>query len=165
MYYLSIAAIFQQENSWLDEWIRYHAGVGAEHFWLFNHDENPTVSSRILKPYTESNLVEEISVSGHSVLGGVPQRDMQTYVIKEALRLASGKTYWLALIDLDEFLLPRREDDLRTVFWERRIETGTWSTLPVARKKDCTNFPVEFQIDWVKAWQFTDPSVGSMTKE
>ncbi|MCL2745079.1 MAG: hypothetical protein FWE67_14640 [Planctomycetaceae bacterium] len=40
--------------------------------------------------------------------------------------------------------------------WSSWIAGGKWNDLPIVRKKDCTHFPVEFQIDWVKAWQFTD---------
>lgn len=29
---------FCKENSWLDEWIRYHLAVGVEHFVLYNDD-------------------------------------------------------------------------------------------------------------------------------
>jgi hypothetical protein len=118
MYYLSIAAMFKHENSWLEEWIQYHIGVGVEHFWLFNHDDNPIVSNRILKPYIENKIIEMISIAEHDELRQIVQADIQTFVLKEAIQQALKKTYWLALIDLDEFLLPRQKDDLRFVLQE-----------------------------------------------
>jgi hypothetical protein len=118
MYYLSAAAMFRQENSWLSEWIQYHTAVGIEHFWLFSHEDDPTVSDKILTPYVESGIVETIHIASHDTLCRISQSDIQVYVLKEAIRLALGKTYWLALIDIDEFLLPRQDDNLRTVMQE-----------------------------------------------
>ena len=56
MYYLSIGAIFERDNSWLDEWILYHMGVGVEHFYRYNHDRDSTVSDKTLRPYRSDSV-------------------------------------------------------------------------------------------------------------
>lgn len=104
MHYLSLGAIFRSENHWLDEWICYHRHIGVEHFLLYNNDPDTSESDRILRPYTESGLVENIRYPGELI-------QMSAY--RNCLERAVGKTRWLALIDLDEFLLPRHVDDLR----------------------------------------------------
>lgn len=123
MYYLSLGAIFRMENSWLDEWIQYHFGIGIEHFYLFNDDEDTRVSDRILQPYVEQGLVENIHVSDMFTLirreAEWRQRDAYRVMVKNAV----GKTHWLAVIDLDEFLLPHSFDDLRE-FLEEYEEYG-----------------------------------------
>ncbi len=68
MKYLSIGAIFEQENSWLDEWIHYHMGIGVERFYLYNHDLDPKVSDRILLPYVSMGIVDNIHVREHETL-------------------------------------------------------------------------------------------------
>ena len=34
---LGVCAIFRDEARFLDEWISFHAGVGATHFYLYNN--------------------------------------------------------------------------------------------------------------------------------
>ncbi|MDR1269911.1 MAG: glycosyltransferase family 92 protein [Planctomycetaceae bacterium] len=106
MHYLSVTAIFRNENQWLEEWIRYHRHLGAEHFYLYNNDVDRTESDWILQPYVEAGLVENISYPGES---------MQMSAYRDAVSRAISNTNWLAFIDLDEFVLPRYCDDIRTL--------------------------------------------------
>jgi len=115
MHYLSIAAIFKQENPWLVEWLDYHHARGVEHFYLYNNDDDTTESDRILKPYVERGLVENIHTPG---------RALQLPSMADAVTRFRNDTYWLALIDLDEFLLPRRHDDLREVLQSYELLSG-----------------------------------------
>lgn len=115
MHYLSIGAMFRNENSWLDEWIRYHEAAGVEHFFLYNHDEDTTVSDRILRPYVDKGLVDNIHIADVVRQETIPQRRRMNAIYREIFRNASGKTQWIAMIDLDEFILPRRCDDIRQV--------------------------------------------------
>lgn len=130
MYYLSIAAIFENENSWLDEWINYHVAVGVEHFRLYNHDRDTAVSDRILRPYVDQGIVENIHVYDHLTLREQSKPLMQPSAMKNAVERSCGKTRWLALIDLDEFILPRNCDDLRTL---------------LAEYEDCSGLAVHWQ--------------------
>ena len=113
MHYLTACAIFHKENSWLDEWIQYHRAIGVEHFLLCNDDDDTRVSDRILRPYVEQGFVENFHVR---CLYGSVREDFvyrQRDVYREMFRRSSGKTRWLAVIDLDELILPRTCDDLR----------------------------------------------------
>jgi hypothetical protein len=105
MKYLSVAAIFRDENLWLEEWIRYHRHLGVERFYLYNNDRDRTESDRILRPYVHSGLVENIPFPGEA---------MQMAAYRDAVKQSLGQTHWLAIIDLDEFILPRDSDDIRT---------------------------------------------------
>ncbi len=115
MYYLAAGAIFRHENCWLDEWIRYHRALGVEHFYLYNHDDDTHVSDKMLRPYVEERLVEHFHVVDQEGIVSRERRLHQCYAIQDAVRRASGQARWLAIIDLDEFVLPRNVDDIRTV--------------------------------------------------
>ncbi|HBT77677.1 MAG TPA: hypothetical protein DEB39_12320 [Planctomycetaceae bacterium] len=118
MNYLSIGAMFKQENDWLDEWVRYHAAVGVERFYLYCHDDEPRVARRMLRPYIDSGQVELETVVGNRLFDGLPHAAIQPAVCREIILRATGKTRWLAVVDLDEFLLPRPCDDLRAILGE-----------------------------------------------
>jgi len=115
MHYLSISGIFKSENHWLKEWLDYHLKVGVEHFYLYNNDDDPTGSDRILKPYVERGLVTNTHVSGPV---------LQLQCMKEAIRDFQTETDWLAFIDLDEFILPRRCDDVREILQDYELYSG-----------------------------------------
>ncbi|MCL2347900.1 MAG: glycosyltransferase family 92 protein [Planctomycetaceae bacterium] len=113
MYNLSVAAMFRNENSWLEEWIRYHKTVGVEHFYLFNDDPDTCVSDKILEPYLKQGLVENIHVSELTGLDTLSGNDWVKRIYGVMFETASGNTRWLAMTDLDEFILPKKQDDLR----------------------------------------------------
>lgn len=124
MHYLSIAAIFENENSWIEEWIRYYMGIGVEHFYLYNHDTDSKVSDRILEPYVSLGIVENIHVADSSVLQSLGKALMQPAAMQDAFRRAVGKSHWLAVVDLDEFILPKQSDHLPDVLKEYEEYSG-----------------------------------------
>ncbi|MBI2743551.1 MAG: glycosyltransferase family 92 protein [Chlamydiales bacterium] len=104
-YELSIAAIFRDEGPYLKEWIEYHKMVGVEHFWMYN-DSSRDNWEEVLKPYIEEGLVEIINWPIPTPLDFIHYQRM---AYRDALGRSSGITTWLALIDIDEFLLPKEE--------------------------------------------------------
>jgi len=112
------------ENSWLDEWIQYHLAVGVEHFVLYNDDADPRVSDRILKPYVDQGLVENIHISDCSQTIRSGREWCQDDVYRDLIGNAVGKTHWLAIVDLDELIFPRRWNDVRTALEEYEEHNG-----------------------------------------
>jgi len=106
MYYLAVSAIFRQETKWLTEWLDYHINRGVEHFYLFNNDANPDEAAGILKPYCDRGIVEWTHT---------PENRIQLSLYQEILKQTVRKTQWLALIDLDEFIFPRKDSDIREI--------------------------------------------------
>lgn len=104
-YELSIAAIFQDEAPYLKEWIEYHRMVGVEHFWLYN-DSSQDNYMEVLQTYIEQGVVELVDWPV-PIPFLFPEEQKKAY--KDALIKARGITAWLALIDIDEFLLPMKE--------------------------------------------------------
>lgn len=119
-----MGAIFRMENSWLDEWIRYHLAVGVEHFVLYNDDVDTRVSDRILKPYVDQGLVENIHVRDRAETIRADRGVRQDDAYRDLIRNSVGQTHWLAIVDLDELILPRRCDDIRTVLEEYEEHNG-----------------------------------------
>lgn len=115
MHYLSISAIFKQENLWLREWLDYHIDRGVEHFYLYNNDEDTTESDAILEPYVIRGLVDNIHAPG---------RGIQMDCTADAMTRFQNDTHWLASIDVDEFILPRQCDDIRDVLQDYELYSG-----------------------------------------
>lgn len=98
-HYLSVAAIARDEGRYFKEWIDYHRLVGVEKFFIFDNESKDN-TYEVLKPYIDAGIVEYHYVKGEGI---------QNQVNYFAVCNARDKTKWLAVIDLDEFLLPLRD--------------------------------------------------------
>lgn len=101
---LAVTAIFQNEASYLKEWIEFHRLIGFEFFYLFDHgssDEPETV----LKPYIDSRVVklEKWPLEYSNVYEWT---EVQCLAYERAIYWAKQKVRWLAVLDVDEFLVP-----------------------------------------------------------
>lgn len=105
-YTLSIAAIFQNEAIYLNEWIEYHHMHGVEHFWLYNNNSEDDYA-KVLEPWIDDGIVELIqwpSVQNENDWHHF-SFTVQTGAYNDALQKAKNVSKWLALIDTDEFIV------------------------------------------------------------
>ncbi len=99
---LAIAAIFRNEATYLKEWIEFHLSMGFEHFYLFDNlsTDNPR---RVLEPYISNGRVE-LTLLSYDHSNSFEWNAVQCTAYRKALQDACGKTKWLAILDIDEFL-------------------------------------------------------------
>ena len=102
-YTVSICAIFRDEGQYLQEWLEYHLLVGVEHFYLYNNFSEDNYQE-VLAPYIEQDIVTLIDWP-------VPQGQMKAYA--DCVERFSSKTNWIGFIDLDEFIVPNHENDIK----------------------------------------------------
>lgn len=102
---LGICAIFREEAPFLDEWISFHAGVGATHFYLYNNFSTDDFKSA-LAPWLSRGMVTLTDWP-------VPVGQLPAY--RQCLRRARHECQWLAFIDLDEFLFSPLTTDIRAI--------------------------------------------------
>jgi hypothetical protein len=94
--YLSVLAIVKNEAAYVAEWLEFHLLVGVDRFWLVNNESTDNITS-VLSPYIALGIVQLSSWNGRGIEFSVYNHYLPT------LRKVS---YWLALIDLDEFRVP-----------------------------------------------------------
>ncbi len=109
-YYLSVLAIFKNEGHIIEEWLEHHIGHGVEHFYLIddNSDDN---AHMILESYIDKGLVTMFQTSRQDLK--FRQGAMYQRVFHDVY--TNNETYWLAIIDLDEFLYSPGELDVTKV--------------------------------------------------
>lgn len=112
-YNLVIAAIFKDEAPYFREWIEYHKMMGVEHFRLYNNDSSDDWHS-VLAPYIASREVEVVDWPSNENLLKDWCSLVQWPQCQDAIRYFIGKSQWVALIDLDEYLLPLEHSDMIT---------------------------------------------------
>lgn len=113
-YRLAVCAIFKNEAPWLKEWLTYHEQVlGVEHFYLYNNESSDDYKS-VLQPFIQRGVVELIEWDSadpsHLAQGpfmDAPWSAAQLGAYNDCLKnRALGIAKWVAMIDLDEFIVP-----------------------------------------------------------
>jgi len=93
-YYLSICAIFRDEAPYLEEWLSFHAGVGVEHFFLYDNGSTDEFRA-VLDPWL---------ASGRASLHDWPHKQGQLPAYADCIARHRQASRWIAFLDLDEFL-------------------------------------------------------------
>lgn len=107
---LVVGAIIQNQAPFLKEWLEFHMLVGVERFYLFNNLSTDNFES-VLEPYIESGIVK----LDHWPVEIKTQEDfnnIQCSAYRRIVDLTAESAKWLALIDVDEFLYPTKEEKL-----------------------------------------------------
>jgi len=111
-YQLSVIAIFQDEGRFLKEWLDFYRVLGVEHFYLFNNLSEDNYKE-VLKPYIKAGLVELYDWPYVSQPGNESDwMAIQSAAYRKGLDIANGQSKWVALIDTDEFMFPRHNENL-----------------------------------------------------
>jgi hypothetical protein len=97
---LAVTAIFRNEAPYLKEWIDFHLLMGVEKFYLFDNLSTDS-PEKVLQPY--GSLVHLISwPMDHGDI--FEWNEVQCLAYERAIYWMKGKTKWLAILDVDEFL-------------------------------------------------------------
>lgn len=111
IYDLSIGSVFQNEARFLREWIEFHKLMGVQHFVLVN-DRSTDNFWEVLQPYVRSGEVELFSNPCPELLRGRDWPQYQLAVHAAIVKYTRSISRWLALIDIDEFVVPSNVDSV-----------------------------------------------------
>lgn len=105
-YDFAVCAIFQNEAPYLKEWIEYYKMLGAEHFYLYNNYSEDHYEA-VLQPYLDEGTVElfDWEVPFFQYFG-------QKRAYMNAINRTQGIVKWLAIVDIDEYLVPKQHDTI-----------------------------------------------------
>ena len=93
--YLSATCIIKNEVEYMPEWLEYHLLVGFEKFYVYDNESTDNIK-QILQPYIDSGVVEYTYWPGTA---------MQMPAYKDCVEKHKNDTFWLAVIDIDEFVV------------------------------------------------------------
>ena len=117
-HYLCVAAIIRNEADYIAEWLEYHLYVGVEKFYIYDNESDDNIKD-ILKPYIYRGVVEYYYLPGkklelykfNSKREALRERNrwvhsIQNYAYADAINRTKYNTFWVAFIDIDEFIVP-----------------------------------------------------------
>ncbi len=109
-YDLAVVAIMKNEGPYLKEWIEFHKLVGVQKFYLYDNESNDD-SRKILEPYIKEGLVDYTFFPGQK---------MQLPAYNDCIKKHKNETKWLAVIDLDEYIVPVKDDSILPLLNEQK---------------------------------------------
>ena len=102
-HYLALCCIIKDEIPYLKEWIEYHSFIGVSKFYIYENECSSSVEEFLL-PYIEQGLVHVEHISG---------KGMQLKAYNNCLKKFKNEAQWIGFIDVDEFIVPKSNPDLR----------------------------------------------------
>lgn len=120
-YELGVISMFKNEAPHFKEWIEYHRLAGVEHFWLYDNGSTDNWQEA-LAPYIKEGLVEVINWPSPNppIFWGF----VQVKAFQDGLSKARGKARWVAVIDLDEFIVPMKDQTIQACLEKRFVGTS-----------------------------------------
>lgn len=97
-HYLGLCAIARDETPYLEEWVRYYALQGVEHIILFDNESRVPIR-HTLRDWLRAGFVTIIEIGGQC-------RQLPCYQV--ALNEFGQDFFWLAFVDLDEFIVVKK---------------------------------------------------------
>lgn len=105
---LVVVACCKNEGPFIKEWIEYHLIVGVEHFYIYDAGTDNTAD--VLEEYVKRGLVTYILWTNHPA---------QVYAYHNFVFQRLGMdASWAAFIDLDEYILPMKDERLADILVE-----------------------------------------------
>lgn len=101
-YFLSVLAIIKNESAYLPEWLEYYSLLGVDKIYIYDN-ESDDGTMEILKPYIDSGFVE---------YKYWPGQKQQLPAYRHCIETHKFDTTWLAVVDLDEFILPIKHGNI-----------------------------------------------------
>ncbi|MEU1226610.1 glycosyltransferase family 92 protein [Streptomyces sp. NPDC005828] len=102
---LAIGCTFRNEARFLREWIEFHRLMGVQRFFLVD-DRSDDDYRDVVKPYVDEGVVQVIEKPCPPAYAGRRWNQYQHLVLGGLCRELRGVARWLALVDVDEFLVP-----------------------------------------------------------
>ncbi len=103
--YLTICCIAKNEHPYVEEWVAHHLVIGAEKIVIFDNESDPPLY-QMLEDYIQKGLVAVHPVQGKG-------QQMSAYY--QGLKRYGPLSKWMAFIDVDEFLIPKKYSDVRFI--------------------------------------------------
>ena len=109
-YYFSICSIFKNESEILKEFIEYHKMLGTDHIYLYNNNSSDNYL-QILNAYIHEGFVTLVDWE---------KSFAQCEAYQHCYNNVKNETFWIAFIDVDEFIVPHEAENVKSFF--RRFE-------------------------------------------
>ena len=120
---VSVMAILKDEAPNMSEWLCHHMAIGVDHFFLYDNGSTDDLHE-VLRPFADHGIVTTVYF---------PMRGLQRDANNHVVRFFGSTTEWLAYVDIDEFLVPERDERIGDIL----DRLGDAEQVLVSRREFC----------------------------
>ena len=102
LHYLSVVVIAKNDGPYFKEWLDWHISQGVEKFYVYDN-ESTDCTRETLQPYIDRGIVDYTYFPGY-------RKQLAAY--DDCLKKHRYETRWLAVIDMDEFIVPLKHSSI-----------------------------------------------------
>lgn len=106
-HYLAVCAMAKNEGAYFKEWLDWHIRMGVDHFYIYDNESEDN-TRQVLQPYIDKGIVTYKLWPSNNVRA----RRCQIAVYDHCINRYRYDAYWIAFIDLDEFIVPMKDADI-----------------------------------------------------
>jgi Glycosyltransferase family 92 len=107
-YGVAIATMLRNEEDYVDEWLAFHQAVGVRHFIIYDNGSTDRTGG-IIKARLSGDELTFVQWAGRMTdAGSGKPLNSQVMAFVHAISNFGPAFRWMAFIDVDEFLLPKR---------------------------------------------------------
>lgn len=119
---ISIVVMVKNEGVYIKEWLEYHKLVGVDKFIVYDNNSDDDLKN-ILRPYIDAGEVDYIfypkTQADFEKKGKkVEYWAFQAYAYNDAIKKYRNKSKWIGFIDIDEFIVPVKNNNIIDVINE-----------------------------------------------
>ena len=102
LYNVSLCCIIKNER-YLEEFIIYHKVIGVEHFYIYDNESSPPIKERLNQDFFKECCT----------IIDFPGKIQQLNAYNNCLNTYGKDTNWLIIVDGDEYLLPKKHNNIQ----------------------------------------------------
>ncbi|MCH5232277.1 MAG: glycosyltransferase family 92 protein [Muribaculaceae bacterium] len=134
-HYLSVCVIAKDEGPYFKEWLDWHISKGVEKFYVYDNGSTDN-TKEILEPYIQRGIVDYTWFPGY-------RKQLAAY--DDCLLRHRFETRWLAVIDMDEFIVPIKHNSIPEYLKDKEkypVVEINWLTFGSSGERKRTDLPV-----------------------
>ena len=117
---ISICSPIKNEQSYLDEWIKFHLSIGFDDIY-FLEDYGSDPHNEICDKYKEVHIIKVEDITPK-----IPFKNRQILLFNYFIENYYDKTDWVAFLDIDEFVMLDECNDIHDFLDEYKDEYGLY---------------------------------------
>jgi hypothetical protein len=114
-HHYSLVACARWEEAHIQEWVMYHKSIGFDHIYLYSNDDDPAPLFRAIAPFA-------YGAKPFVTFRHWPQVGQQVEIYLHFLANFKQETHWFSFLDIDEFFVLKRVNDIGSFMRDYRNE-------------------------------------------
>lgn len=137
---VAICLIVRQETVYVDEWADFHVALGFSPIWIYDNNDTPDLELQMWHG-------RRTDINQHVHIVHMPLYPVQGHAYEQCIRQDAAKSTFAAMIDIDEFVVLKKHDNIVDLMVEKCDEecgqlSLNWNPMGTSNETKYSTVPV-----------------------